>query len=143
MSEIRSSDLRRLRDDWEARRNGREMPSRADFDVLDLKYIIGKLVLFDVARDPLRYQCRLHGTAIVRRVGYEMTGKTIDEIPSPALRAKMQAHFARVVEGRAPIVEMRVRETLDEGTVDCEVLVLPLSSNGRSVDMLMVGMVFR
>ncbi len=142
MSEIRSPDLRRLRDDWEARRHGREMPSRADFDVLDLKYMIGKIVLFDVAYDPLRYRCRLHGTAIARRVGYEMTGKTIDDIPSPALRAKMHAHFARVVEGRVPIVETRERETLEEGTIDCEVLILPLSGDGKTVDMLLIGMAF-
>jgi hypothetical protein len=142
VGEIRSPDLCRLRDDWEARRRGRDMPSRADFDVLDLKYIIGKIVLFDVAYDPLRFRCRLHGTAIARRVGYEMTGKSLDDIPSPALRAKMHAHFARVVEGRVPVVEMRERETLEEGTVDCEVLILPLSGDGKTVDMLMVGMIF-
>jgi hypothetical protein len=142
VSEIRSPDLCRLRDDWEVRRHGREMPSRADFDVLDLKYIIGRITLFDVAYDPLRYRCRLHGTAIGRRVGYEMTGKTLDDIPSAGLRAKMYAHFARVIEARRPLVETRERETLEEGTVDCEVLILPLSSDGKTVDMLMVGMIF-
>jgi hypothetical protein len=142
MDEIRSPELRRLRDDWVARRNGRAVPARADFDVLDLKYVIGKLVLFDVAYDPLRYRCRLHGTAIARRVGYDMTGKTIEQIPSPTLQAKILGHFARVIETRVPIAEMRERETLEDGTVDCEVLVLPLSGDGNVIDMLMVGMAF-
>ena len=142
MSEIRSPDLRRLRDDWEARRHGREMPTRADFDVLDLRYLIGRITLFDVAYDPMRYRCRLHGTAIARRVGYEMTGKTLEDIPSSALRTKMHAHFGRVVEGRRPMVETRERETLEEGTIDCEVLILPLSADGKTVDMLLIGMAF-
>ncbi len=142
MIEIRSPDLRRLHDHWEACRNGRELPSRADFDVLDLKYIIGKIALLDVAYDPLRFRFRLHGTSISRRVGYEMTGKAVDEIPSAALRTKMRDHFARVVERRAPVVETRERETSDNGIVDCEVLVLPLSGDGDIIDMLMVGLVF-
>jgi len=142
VSEIRSPDLRRLRDDWEARRNGRDLPARADFDVLDLKYMLGRLALFEVAYYPLRFRCRLHGTSIARRVGYEMTGKTLDEIPSPLLRVKMRDHFQRAIETRMPIVEIRERETYENGVVDCEVLVLPLSGSGKSVDMLMVGVIF-
>lgn len=143
MKAIRSPDLRRLHEHWEARRDGREVPSRADFDVLDLKFMIGKIVLFDVAYDPLRYHCRLHGTSIGRRVGWEMTGKSMDDIPSPSLRAKMHADFARVIEQRKPTVETRERELTENGTVDCEVLILPLSNDGTIIDMLMIGMVFQ
>jgi hypothetical protein len=142
VDEIRSAILRRLLADWEARRFGDALPARADFDVLDLKYCLGWIALFDVLNNPLRFRFRVHGTAIARRVGYEMTGKELDEMPSPALAAKMRAHFSRVIAARAPVVETRTRELLDDDLVECEVLVLPLSSDGETIDMLIVGVIF-
>src|SRR4051794_23492799 len=41
--EIESATLRRLYADWDARRRGRKLPARADFDPLELKYILGNL----------------------------------------------------------------------------------------------------
>ena len=78
MLEIRTAILQRLYRDWDSRRGGREFPARADFDVLDFKYVIGQLALIDVTYDPLRFRFRLHGTGISQRVGYEMTGKELD-----------------------------------------------------------------
>lgn len=142
MNEVHSPILRRLLADWEARRFADTLPARADFDVLDFKYCLGSIALFDVLYEPLRFRFRVHGTGIARRVGYEMTGKEIGEMPSPALVAKMRAHFGRVIAARTPIVETRTRELLGEDIVECEVLVLPLASDGSTIDMLIAGVVF-
>lgn len=138
---IRTPALRRLYDDWERRRCRRDFPSRADFDVLDFKYVLGNLVLVDVLYDPLRFRFRLHGSRIGQRVGYDLTGKDLDAMP-PALRPFVERHFTAVVEGRAPRVEIRERRIADEGVVDSEVLALPLSRDGGRIDMLMVGVCF-
>jgi hypothetical protein len=140
--EIRTAILQRLYRDWDSRRGGREFPSRADFDVLDFKYVIGQLALIDVSYDPLRFRFRLHGTGISQRVGYEMTGKEVDDLPSPLVRASVRRHYSEVVGRRTPIVEARERQIRDDSIVDSEALALPLSSDGKTIDMLMVGVVF-
>jgi hypothetical protein len=138
---IHTPALQRLYDDWERRRRGRTFPARADFDVLDLKYMIGNLVLVDVLYDPLRFRFRLHGSRVGQRVGYDMTGKDVGQLP-PGLSALARRHFTTVVETRAPRVEIRERQIADQGIVDSEVLVLPLSHDGNCIDMLMVGVCF-
>jgi len=140
--EIRTAILQRLYRDWDSRRGGREFPSRADFDVLDFKYVIGQLALIDVSYDPLRFRFRLHGTGISQRVGYEMTGKELDDLPPPLVRSSMRRHYSEVVGRRVPIVEARERQIRDDSIVDSEALALPLSSDGKTIDMLMVGVVF-
>lgn len=138
---IRTPLLQRLYDDWERRRRGREFPARADFDVLDMKYAMGNLTIVEVAYDPLRFRFRLHGTRISQRVGYDMTGKGLEELP-PALSPMVRRHFTAVIEERRPLAEVRERQVADEGVLDSEVLALPLSRDGRIIDMLMVGVCF-
>jgi hypothetical protein len=140
--DIRSSTLQRLHRDWEDRRRGREFPARSDFDVLDLRYVIGHLALLDVSYDPIRFRFRLHGTGISQRVGYEMTGKEVDDLPPPVVRSSVRRHFTAVVEQRMPLVEVRERHILDDRVVGSESLALPLSRDGAAIDMLMVGVVF-
>jgi hypothetical protein len=139
--DIRTPSLQRLYEDWRSRCRGRAFPARADFDVLDLKYVIGNLVLVDVTHDPLQFRFRLHGSRVGQRVGYDMTGKGIEGLP-PALQPLARKHFTKVIETRIPRCETRERQIADEGVVDSEVLVLPLSRDGDNIDMLMVAVVF-
>jgi hypothetical protein len=130
--------LRQLYDYWQARCRGRRMPSRADMDPLEMSFILGHLVLADVLFDPLRFRIRLHGSELVRRVGYELTGKMLDELPASDYRALVEQSFTRVVETRAPAHYLRDR-VIDERLRRYEALLLPLSRDERSVEMLMVG----
>jgi hypothetical protein len=140
--DIQTPILRRLHADWEDRRRGREFPSRADFDVLDLRYVIGKLSLLDVTHNPVQFRFRLHATGVVQRVGYELTGKGLDDLPSVAAREVARRHFLAVVDQRVPIVQMRERQVVDASLKQCEVLVLPLSQAGGDIDMLMSAIVW-
>ncbi|HXQ50070.1 MAG TPA: PAS domain-containing protein [Stellaceae bacterium] len=142
MLQIRAAALQRLHRDWEARRAGRAFPARRDFDVLDFKYVIGQLSLLDVRHDPLGFRFRLHGTGIAQRVGYDMTGKDMDDLPVASVRDSAHRHFAEVVEQRVPLVEFRERQVVDDRIIGSEILVLPLSGDGARIDMLMVGVAF-
>ena len=138
---IQAPDLQRLHQDWDRRRRGREFPARADFDPLDLKYILGSLSLIDVLRDPLRFRIRLHATNIVDRAGLDLTGKLVDEMPEDRRKVAV-GHYRDVIDARAPIVRLYEHRPLDERMWDCEVLVLPLGSNGTDIDMLMSAFVW-
>lgn len=139
---IRSPLLQRLHQDWESRRRGRRMPARADFDPVDLKYVLGYLSLIDVQRDPLRFRFRIHASNIAGRVGFDLTGKDVDAIADVHYRKLVRAHYIAVVEQRRPVVEFRDRVMTDKVCLHCEVLALPLGNDGETVDRIMTCMVW-
>ena len=141
---IRDTRLRRLFEDWEARRRGREFPARADFTPHDFRYVIGNLSLLDVRHNPLRFRYRVHATNLAHRIGMELTGKWVDEIPNSVHADGARTHFTEVVERRMPIVYRREHEFVTDNLPhDCEILALPLSADGRVIDMLMSAFVWR
>lgn len=131
--------LLKLFDYWREKRGDRAMPSRSDIDPVELRFIIGQILLVDVLREPRRFRIRLHGTELVRRAGYELTGKMLDELPQPEFRALAQQSFTTTVESRAPFHSLRDR-VIDGRALRYETLMLPLSRDGREVDMLLVGL---
>jgi hypothetical protein len=136
---ISSPELRRLLADWHTRRRGRNLPARKDFDVLDLKYMMGNLNLLEVLHDPLRFRYRVHCSLAVDRVGLNLTGKTIDAYPEQDYAARVQAAFVEVTHSRKPKLDAG-HELINDKPIRFEALVLPLSDDGESVDMIMVGL---
>ena len=132
--------LQRLYRYWDEKRAGREMPVRDDVDPLDLRYILGQLILVDVLpEEPRRFRIRLHGSELARRAGYELTGKMLDELPTTEFRLLAQRSFTIAVETRRPFHSIRDR-LLDNKPRRYEALMLPLSRDGGVVDMLLVGL---
>jgi hypothetical protein len=143
MIEVAAPSLKRLLSDWESWRRGRESPSRADFTPFDLKYIMGNLALLDVLYDPLRFRYRLYGCNLRVRLGKEMTNKSIDDIPTPIHRRLAKEHYTDAIYCRVPTVRLREHDLITKDAPhDCEVLVLPLSSNGKTIDILMNALVW-
>lgn len=137
---IKAAPLRYLYRDWDARRAGRPFPARADFDPLELRYILGNLSLVDVLRDPMRFIFRLHASENAAHLGADLTGKELAEMPASAAPDRVRAHYELVVASRRPHVLRRVGTHADGISWKYEVLVLPLSTGGETVDMLMAGM---
>lgn len=137
---IKAASLRCLYRDWDARRAGRPFPARADFDPLELRYILGNLSLVDVLRDPLRFVFRLHASQNAARLGADLTGKELAAMPAWTDPACVRAQYEHVVASRAPHVRWSVGTHADGSKWEYEVLVLPLSTGGDTVDMLMAGM---
>jgi hypothetical protein len=134
--------LRRLYDYWEEKRGERPMPARADIDPVDMRFILGSVLVADVLREPLRFFVRLHGTELVRRAGYELSGKMLDDLPRPQFRALTHRSWAKSVETRAPFHAIGER-ILDGRSARYEALILPLSRASDDVNMLLVGMRYR
>jgi hypothetical protein len=140
--ELKTPMLQQLHRDWELRRRGRAMPSRADFDVLDLKYCIGNLSLIEVAGDPPRFRFLIHATNVAQGMGFDLTGKSLDLLPDAHYRRLVEEHFAEALATRRPVARYRNRQMTDQHIWNCEVLVLPLSTDGKTIDMLFSGFVW-
>jgi hypothetical protein len=144
--EITDEKLARLYDLWVERCAGRSLPERNDFDPVQLKPWLGNLALIEVG-DERRYRYRLYGTNFVFRFGVEMTGRTLDELPSEQ-SAAIRRDYDAVVQSGQPlsrrytnsfdIIDMHRR--LDSQRLETwERLVLPLANGGNGVAMLIVA----
>lgn len=138
---ITAPQLRQLYAYWTARRGCRRFPGRADFDPIGLRFILGNLILVDVLDgETPRFRIRLHGSNLARRHGYELTGKMLDELPVSEQRDLARRSFTSVAQSGAPLHAHRDL-WFDGRRVRYETIVLPLSTDGVAIDMLLVGLI--
>jgi hypothetical protein len=136
-----STDLGRLYAYWEAKRRGRRMPTRADIDPLDFTRMVGRISMVDVLGDaasPTSFRFRLAATPICRALGYEMTGRSLEEMRDPATRAFLTYNYVEVAQSATPLV-MCGAVRLDGRDWRGECLILPLSTQEKRVERLLVA----
>jgi hypothetical protein len=142
MLRIEHPKLQQLFHYWASKRGERKMPSRAEIDPLDLSFIIGNVILIDVfGDDPRRFRIRLHGTNLTERVGYDLTGKMLDEMPDAEFRDMSRLSFTKVSRTGKPLQARRDR-VLDGKSRRYETIILPLSGDDARVDMLICGLIY-
>jgi hypothetical protein len=134
---IRRPMLRRVYDYWHARKQGREFPSRADIDPLDLGFALGNLTLIDVMHDPLRFRYRLLGSVTAQRWNVDLTGKMVDEHPEPERRDFILNNYRNVVTNREPLIIQGSR-LLDGRQWNFDSVIMPLAKPDGVIEMLLV-----
>jgi hypothetical protein len=128
-------------DYWETKRGARAMPARADLDPIEMKSILPNVVLMDVLRDhkpgwPLDFRYRLMGSTVDAHMSRRFTGLCMSELPQQQPGSEMWQNFSAVTTeaqprfNRVPYVGPH-RDFLS--VID---LVMPLSNDGRTVNML-------
>ena len=138
---IRDQRLRRFYDYWIERRGEQRMPSRRDIDPLDFPYLLGKLMLVDVLANPQRFRVRLHGTEVVARMHYDMTGKFLDEVPRPEWRTYILDRCRGLAASGEPLL-LTNDLLLDGWSSRYEALWLPFSDDGVSINLLVCAMIY-
>jgi len=139
--DIRDPRLRRFYGYWLGKRGARRMPARRDIDPLDFPYVLGNLMLIDVLRDPLRFRVRLHGSNVVARMHYDMTGRLLDEVPRPEWRAYILERCRGLAATGEPLLLLNDL-ILDDASSRYEALWLPFSDDGVNVTLLVCAMIY-
>jgi len=116
------------------------MPARADFNPVEIGEYLPHVCFVDVERTTGRYKFRLIGSETVRVVGYEITGKYLDEIP--LMLRNLKDRYDWLVKEKRPYVISDKLNWSDKSFFDFYSLGLPLSNNDRDVDILMYGSVY-
>lgn len=125
-----------MHDHWQAKRAGREMPRRSDFDPVELAGVLGNLCLVEVTADtPPRYLYRVDGSNLANITGFDLTGKYADQLPDADYRAYVLELYDQVVATRAPLILAKEEDWADIG-MSVESITLPLSNDGTRVDHL-------
>jgi hypothetical protein len=140
--EIAAPQLRKLYEWWCAHRIEGKLPSRRQIDPLDLKFLLGNLLIIDVSYNPLRFRFRLFGSELAARLRHDWSGKPLDTYPDAEFRQHLQRIWEEAVTVSRPIANSR-RMILDGRAYRYDGLILPLSSDGEKIDALLVGVVPR
>ena len=138
----RDPELREILNYWDGKRGGRELPSRADIDPLELRRHLGNVILIDVEHAPFRLRYRLIGTRITALMGRDSTGKYYDEIYDPSLLSSIYRSFEWILEHRKPLRTHGEAFYADRNFYEYETLNLPLSSDGAVIDKVLGGLYF-
>jgi hypothetical protein len=138
--QLADPDLVRFYDFWVALRGERAMPSRKDLDPMQIgPEFLPNLMLIDVLREPRRYRYRLIGTHIVAATGEDRTGRIFENVGFFKDHPAVLEQYDSVVDTGQPLHSLEPFTNSIRGRAyDVDRLLLPLSSDGRTVDMLIV-----
>lgn len=134
--------LRRLYAHWQEVRGGRKAPARSDIDPARIVTVLPNIAIFDVEDSPRRYRIRLMGTRNVSWYGADPTGCYLDELDLGDGRQDLFDLLDRIVAAGVPGHITGQYSKVDGRTLRYERLFMPLSNDGRRVDML-IGAVYR
>ncbi len=134
--DLLSPSLAGAYDAWLRLRRDAPCPRRADFDPLLFRGVLGMLSLLDVYRDPMRFRYRIHGTETARWVGYDLTGKYVDEGASKAWIDMAHDHLGQVANTGRPALERHFNHIIGHRNLNVEALVMPLATDGHRCDFL-------
>ncbi|WP_374466066.1 PAS domain-containing protein [Ferrovibrio sp.] len=138
---IQDSNVRQFLQLWLAARDAGPLPDKSFLDPLRLRFLLGSLSLLEVQPDPLRFRYRLIGTDIVQRLGYELTGKWLDEHPDPTIRPFILKGATMVFHAAKPVYGYAQARVLGEDWL-LEVVAVPLFGPDGEVAYIGAGQSF-
>jgi hypothetical protein len=138
-SEFSDLRLRRFYDYWQGKRRGERLPGRQDIDPLEIPDLLPHISILDVVGTgtAMRFRFRLVGTANVRIAGREYTGAFIDDVFEAEDAARMGAAYREIVDRREPHYWVNQAAVRGNPPVRYSRLMVPLATDGQTVDMLM------
>jgi hypothetical protein len=136
-----SQELRALEEYWRSKKIGDALPSRRDIDPWEMRTFLRQVFLITVTRSPLRFWFRLVGSGVADGYGEDVTGKYLDEIDLDEVRTEIIEDYRAATLERRPVRSTWDFIKDDRKRLRYERLLLPLSSDGETVDMLLGGAV--
>jgi hypothetical protein len=138
---VKAAKLRALEEYWRSKMHGDALPARRDLDPWEMRAVLPQVFMVTVTRNPMRFWFRLFGTGAAEEYGADVTGQYLDEIDLDQVQSGIIEHYkTATLEGRP--VYSRCHYVKNDGkSLHYERVLLPLSSDGETVDMLLGGIV--
>jgi len=131
--------LQEVYDYWASLRGSRHMPARKDFDPLNIPQRLPNIMLIDVTHNPLRFRYRLIGTRVVSASAEDRTGKFFGDVSFFRSNPEVMAHYQAVVDLAEPLYSLEpFLNRTNNMSYQAERLMLPLSGDDKTVDMVLV-----
>jgi hypothetical protein len=144
MSAIVDDRLREAYEYWRKKAGARALPGRSDIDPVEIPRLLPHIMLVDVLGASL-YRYRLVGTEIATAMGVNATGRLVHEmLREDGYRAYVLDLYDTVVRERRALYTENVFLTARHGVTERNTkrIMLPLSSDGEIVNMVLTAQVF-
>lgn len=121
---------------WNEARKERLFPARRDFSPLAVTSLLPAVQLVDVGGDKRPYSARLIGTRLTETIGFDPTGKNLDDLPGTA---PVRVVYDWVVDNQKPVLRLNMPIRWgDKDFMVCSTLIVPLGPSGEEVTMLLL-----
>ena len=114
---------------WSRLRAGREIPDQTDIDPRALKRLLSYTFILD-CENPVRPVYRLAGTALCERFGYELKGTGFLAHWEAQSSLSLAPLLRQALKLRQPLCLSSIAATADNGMVELESVLTPVSFNG-------------
>jgi hypothetical protein len=116
---------------WSRLRRGREIPDQTDIDPRAVKRLLSYTFILDCA-DPARPIYRLAGTALCERFGFELKGTNFLAHWESQSGLSLGPLLRQALRLGKPLCLASVAATLDNGMVELETVLTPVSFNAST-----------
>jgi hypothetical protein len=137
LSEFRDRRIRDLAAYWLARRGANPVPGRRDIDPVDIPWALPFIWLCDYLPEERDFRYRLAGEAIYEAHGRNVGGHRLRDVVPPDAHSIVRDRYVAVVEGPAIAHSVGAIYLNIDRPVTGERIILPLSSDGGRVDMIL------
>lgn len=134
--------LQRLYAYWQELHGDGCIPSRRDIDPVDIPDLLANIFLLDVVGDAEDFVFRLAGTLVEDAFSMSLRGKSIAEIQRRAGTEIPVAHHIEVARGGGPRYREGEMRVAGREHWKIQRLLLPLASDGQTIDVLIGGAIF-
>jgi hypothetical protein len=128
---------------WRSIHLDQGLPGRQHLDPTEIPHLLAHIRLLDVVGEPPRFRVRLSGTHVETYLGRARPGEWFDMLfenfeSTPTYGSFMAAVETRQPNWRSGLCELKSGDTF----LPVERIQLPFASDGETVDMIMVCVVF-
>ena len=136
--------LREIYAYWRMKRASRRMPSRRQIDPAEMPRLLPHLVISESVEGGKRFRYRLAGTAVAQAVGFDPTGRCVEDIASGAYRDYINGLHRSVCIERVPIFAASAFVSASHNRrYHARRLALPLSEDDDIVNQILSMVIFR
>jgi hypothetical protein len=114
---------------WSRLRQGRSVPDQTDIDPRAIKRLLSYTFILDL-ENPARPVYRLAGTSLCERFGFELKGTSFLGHWESQSSLALSPILCQALKVRQPVCLTSVAATTDNGMVELETILTPVSVNG-------------
>jgi len=112
---------------------GADIPDRDALHPEDLLPILPNILISELEPDPFRVRYRLVGTRVVTVVGFDFTGRYLDELQPDPITVPWVDYYRTVAETRGPLMGSVTVPAKAGGALHYEFAIFPLRRGGDAV----------
>lgn len=134
---IAHPELRALAAYWDGKRK-RGLPRRQDLDIVEMRSWFGQMSMIEVLRGGASFRYVVHGSRLAELRGQDLTGLDTSALQGEE-RSRVELEYRQVARTGQPLY-IQQRRALHKPYKLVAKLILPLSSDGITVDRLLAAL---